>query len=75
VEDQDGHRARVIRDALPKLPPGEAMTIRESLSGVRRRSGEPSTSEAASVARAFVGSAGVPPLGGPHLERIPIGAR
>jgi 3-methyladenine DNA glycosylase AlkD len=75
VEDRDGHRAWVIRDALPKLPPGEATTIRETLSGVRRRSGQPSTSAAASIARSFVGSAGVPPLGGPHLERIPIGAR
>jgi 3-methyladenine DNA glycosylase AlkD len=75
VEEQDGHRAWVIRDALPKLPPGAATTIRKSLASVRRRSRAASTSEAASIARAFVGSAGVPPLGGPHVERIPIGAR
>lgn len=72
--ERDGHRAWVIRDALVKLPSEEAAALRDRLAGIRRRPGEPSTSEAAAVARAFVGSAGVPPLGGPHVERIPIEA-
>jgi 3-methyladenine DNA glycosylase AlkD len=72
ADERDGHRAWVIRDALAKLPSDDAARLRERLAGVRRRPGVPSTSEAAAVADAFVGSAGVPPLGGPHVARIPI---
>jgi 3-methyladenine DNA glycosylase AlkD len=49
----DGHRAWVIRDALPKLDPARASAIRERLTGLRRRPGSPSTSVAAAVAAQF----------------------
>ena len=49
----DGHRAWVIRDALPKLEPADADRIRARLGGVRRRAGEPSTSRAAEAAERF----------------------
>ena len=50
---QDGHRAWVIRDALPKLDPARAAAIRERLDGIRRRPGAPATSEAAAAAARF----------------------
>lgn len=74
VRQGDGHRARVIRDALAKLPAELADPMRNRLAGIRTRTGEPSSSEAAAVVRAFVSASGTPPLGGPHVERIPIGA-
>jgi 3-methyladenine DNA glycosylase AlkD len=46
----DGHRAWVLRDALPKLPPETQETLRASLAGVRRRPGVSSTSRAATSA-------------------------
>lgn len=49
----DGHRAWVIRDSLSKLEPAEAARIRHSLSGIRRRRGAPSTSDAAELAERF----------------------
>lgn len=49
----DGHRAWVIRDALPKLPPATAAPLRRLLAGVRRRSGAPATSRAAATAAQF----------------------
>ncbi|HLX33786.1 MAG TPA: DNA alkylation repair protein [Candidatus Limnocylindrales bacterium] len=49
----DGHRAWVIRDALPKLSPGDAARIRQTLAGIRRRPGAPSTSTAAGLADRF----------------------
>ncbi len=51
----DGHRAWVVRDALPKLAPAQADAIRQRLRGVRRRTGAASTSEAASLAGRFGG--------------------
>ncbi len=49
----DGHRAWVIRDALPALPQDDAARIRERLSGIRKRPGSPSTSDAAAMADRF----------------------
>jgi 3-methyladenine DNA glycosylase AlkD len=62
--NNDGHRAWVIRDMLPKLPPSAADAIRGQLDGIRRRPGAPSTSRAAGTAARF-GSIG---LGGAMPE-------
>jgi len=51
----DGHRAWVIRDALPKLAPADAAAIRARLDGIRRRPNAPSTSKAAELAARFTG--------------------
>ncbi|HLA16795.1 MAG TPA: DNA alkylation repair protein [Candidatus Limnocylindrales bacterium] len=51
--NDDGHRAWVVRDSLSKLEAPDAATIRATLAGVRRRSGTPATSEAATVAARF----------------------
>jgi len=53
AETADGHRAWVIRDALPKLDPGDATRLRARLGGIRRRPGAPSTSLAAATAARF----------------------
>jgi hypothetical protein len=50
---EDGHRAWVIRDVLPKLEGSRANALRERLDGVRRRPGAPSTSRAAETAARF----------------------
>lgn len=55
VEHQDGHRAWVVRDSLSKLEPSAADRIRGQLTGLRRRPGAPSTSEAAELAERFAG--------------------
>lgn len=49
----DGHRAWVIRDALPAQPPTSAHALRASLSTIRRRSSSPATSTAAQVSASF----------------------
>ena len=49
----DGHRAWVVREALPKLDPDRAARLRECLDGLRRRPGAPSTSRAAMIAARF----------------------
>jgi 3-methyladenine DNA glycosylase AlkD len=49
----DGHRAWVVRDALPKLDPAGADRIRGRLDGVRRRAGAPNSSRAAEAAARF----------------------
>lgn len=51
----DGHRAWVVRDALPKLDQELAERIRSRLDGIRRRSGAPATSNAALAAERFGG--------------------
>ena len=51
--ERDGNRAWVIRDALTKLDPRDARSIRERLAGIRRTRGGPSTSTAATVAGRF----------------------
>jgi 3-methyladenine DNA glycosylase AlkD len=57
----DGHRAWVIRDALPKIDPADAERIRARLAGLRRRAGAPPTSRAAETASRFgAGILGIP---------------
>jgi 3-methyladenine DNA glycosylase AlkD len=58
---RDGHRAWVIRDALPKLPPDRQADLKARLSGIRREAGAPSTSGAAAAARMFA-EGGLGPL-------------
>jgi 3-methyladenine DNA glycosylase AlkD len=60
----DGHRAWVIRDALPKLDETTAARIRKQLDGIRRRPGAPATSTAAEAAERFGGGM----LGRPMME-------
>ncbi len=50
----DGHRAWVVRDARPALPPADAAAIGERLAGIRRRPEALSTSLAAATAAAFI---------------------
>lgn len=49
----DGHRAWVIRDALPAQPAPVSLRVRQLLAPVRRRADAPSTSEAAAVAQRY----------------------
>jgi 3-methyladenine DNA glycosylase AlkD len=51
----DGHRAWVVRDTLAKLDPTVADALRERLTGIRKRAGAPSTSEASLAALRFGG--------------------
>ena len=51
--DGDGHRARVVRDALRAVDPGQARRLRTLLAGVRRAPRRPSTSSASRAAIAF----------------------
>jgi 3-methyladenine DNA glycosylase AlkD len=53
ADRDDGHRAWVIRDSLSKLDPADADRIRSRLSGIRKRTGAPSTSVAAGLAEQF----------------------
>jgi 3-methyladenine DNA glycosylase AlkD len=53
AQTDDGNRAWVIRDALSSQPAPLASEIRSVLSGIRRRHGAPSTSEAAAIAARF----------------------
>jgi hypothetical protein len=57
VDDDDGHRAWVVRDALtsPSIDAHFAREIRDQLAAVRRRPGQASTSAAAQIARQFAG--------------------
>lgn len=55
AQTDDGHRAWVIRDALPKLDEQRAAAIRSRLEGIRRRPGAESTSDAAQAAERFGG--------------------
>lgn len=55
AEGDDGHRAWVVRDALPKLDEATASRLRVRLDGIRRRPGSPATSEAAAAAARFGG--------------------
>ena len=49
----DGHRAWVIRDTLAKLDTATAEELRTALTGIRKRPGAPSTSDAAETAARF----------------------
>jgi 3-methyladenine DNA glycosylase AlkD len=53
AQSGDGHRAWVIRDALPKLDETTADRIRKELDGIRRKPGAPATSTAAEAAARF----------------------
>jgi 3-methyladenine DNA glycosylase AlkD len=53
VNTDDGHRAWVIRDTLPKLEPAAAAELCAALIGIRRRSDRPSTSRASRAAASF----------------------
>jgi hypothetical protein len=55
--NNDGHRAWVLRDALtwPATDPRIAADVRQTLEGVRRSPGAPSTSAASAVAGSFAG--------------------
>jgi 3-methyladenine DNA glycosylase AlkD len=53
ADQDDGHRAWVVRDSLSKLAPGDAGELRDRLAGIRKRSGAPSTSPAATTAARF----------------------
>lgn len=53
AEQQDGHRAWVIRDVLAKLPPTAAAEVRAELAGIRRRASAPATSRASETAARF----------------------
>ena len=53
AEQGDGNRAWVVRDSLSKLAPGDAAELRTLLAGIRKRSGAPSTSPAATTAARF----------------------
>jgi hypothetical protein len=55
AETDDGQRAWVIRDVLPKLDPAVAAQLRARLDGIRRRPGATATSEAAQLAARFGG--------------------
>lgn len=66
----DGHRARVVRDALGRLPADTAAELGRLLAGIRRRPGAPSTSRAAATAAAFTGlGLDVPPAVRPVASR------
>jgi 3-methyladenine DNA glycosylase AlkD len=49
-DTDDGYRAWVLKDALPKLPAEAQKSLKSCLKGIRRRPGAPSTSLAAATA-------------------------
>jgi hypothetical protein len=51
--ERDGHRAWVVRDTLPAVPPTLAAELRRQLGDVRRRAGSPSSSAAAAIAARY----------------------
>ncbi len=53
VENDDGHRAWVVRDSLSKLATAVADELRTRLAGIRKHPGAPSTSAAAATAAGF----------------------
>jgi 3-methyladenine DNA glycosylase AlkD len=63
----DGHRAWVIRDALPKLDAETGDVLRKRLGGIRRRPNAPNTSRAAEAAKRFGGEMLGRPLPEPPL--------
>ena len=66
----DGHRAWVIRDTFAKLPGPVAAELGESLAGIRKRPGAPSTSRASATVADFLGlGIGVPPAERPIVAR------
>ncbi|MGZ6314340.1 MAG: DNA alkylation repair protein [Candidatus Limnocylindrales bacterium] len=60
----DGNRAWVIRDSVPKLTVAEGARLKAGLNGIRRRPGAPATSRAATAAAEFtaMSTAGSAPI-------------
>ena len=57
VQNHDGNRAWVIRDALAIIDAGLADELRSQLAGIRRRPGAPSSSPASEAASTFLSAA------------------
>ena len=72
AEHRDGHRARVVRDALSAQPEAVGRDVRGRLAGIRRIARAPSTSRAAQLAATFApGLADVPqPAQGERFARV-----
>jgi 3-methyladenine DNA glycosylase AlkD len=69
-DNDDGHRAWVVRDALAKLPSRDAGELRSVVAGIRKRPGAPPTSRAARTAAAFRDlGLDVPPVDRPVIDR------
>jgi 3-methyladenine DNA glycosylase AlkD len=64
----DGLRAWVVRDALPKLGADDAERIRALVEGIRRRPGAEPTSRAAELAHRFEGMGLGRPMAEPPLD-------
>jgi 3-methyladenine DNA glycosylase AlkD len=66
----DGHRAWVVRDSLEKLPAPLAAELHETVVGIRKRPGAPSTSRASATAADYLAfGVGVPPAERVLIER------
>src|SRR5204863_443447 len=58
-------------DSLVKLPPAVAQELRDTLAGIRRHAGDPSTSRAGATAAGFAGfGVEVPPAERASVDRI-----
>lgn len=69
-ETGDGHRAWVIRDSVEKLPVDVAAGLKDTVAGIRKRPGSPSTSRAAATALDFLASGvGIPPAERAIIDR------
>ncbi len=69
-ENDDGHRAWVVRDGVEKLPAAVATELKAAVAGIRKRPGSPSTSRAAATAADFLAfGVGVPPAERTVIDR------
>ena len=69
-ENDDGHRAWVVRDGAEKLPAAVVAELKAAVAGIRRRPGSPSTSRAAATAADFLAfGVGVPPAERTVIDR------
>jgi 3-methyladenine DNA glycosylase AlkD len=68
--EQDAHRARVLRRALPALDTARAADVHAQIARLRQRRGAPSTSAAARAAAAFADLLAISPAArrGPAIE-------
>jgi len=70
VTTNDGARAWVVRDSLEKVPAGTAAELRDTVAGVRRKPGAPSTSRASAAAADFLHlGVAVPPAERTTIDR------
>lgn len=74
-DTDDGHRAWVVREVLPKLDQPGADRIRSQLAGIRRRPGGPATSKAAEAAGRLGGGLLGMPREEPPLVSDPVDER